>query len=229
MRATPDSVFLDYGHEVMLKLTLSSEFYLPGSYVVVKLNGSELGSYSIADKLRGREGSVHIKIPAKLLVSDNVLSVLWQGPVQSVSQSTAGWISQDSEFYLPRNYAAELPAMGLLRQHLYPFSIKADFSDLLVVVPDRVNADTISALLAAAAGIGRVAPSEHVAFHVARSSELKERPLKLQSYLSHRCSVWSGSNTSFDGGTNKRKHRQNTQARLGSYIALEYAQMRACD
>lgn len=177
LRTTPDSVFLSYGHEVKLQLTLSSEFYLPSSFIVVQLNGSELGRYSVSDNLRGREGALRIKIPAKLLVSDNVLKILWQGPVTSGSLTTAGWISRDTEFYLPKNYEAQLPDLGLLRQHLYPFSIKADFSDLLIVLPDRVNADSMSALLAAASGIRRLAPSEHVAFHVARSRELLEYEL----------------------------------------------------
>lgn len=175
LRAPPDAVFLNYGHAITLKLTLNREFYLPGSYIVAKLNGSEFGRYPLPEF--GLTVSLPLEIPAKLLASNNVLQVLWQGPVPHTSLTTAGWILGDTEFNLPRNYEADLPDLGLLRNHLYPFSLKSDLSDVTLVAPNRLNADLISAVLAAAAGLSRLAPSEYIALRVARVGELKDYAL----------------------------------------------------
>jgi len=175
LRAPPDTAFLGYGHEITLKLALNREFYLPDSYIILKLNGSELGRYPVTEF--GLAGSVQLEIPARLLTGDNVLKVLWQGPVPSTSLTTLGWISRDTEFYLPRNYEAELPDLGLLRNHLYPFSLKSDFSDVILVAPDRANPDLLSTLLAVVAGLARLAPSERVTVHVAYARELKDYDL----------------------------------------------------
>jgi cellulose synthase operon protein B len=175
LRAPPDAVFLNYGHEITLKLALSREFYLPGSYIVLKLNGSELGKYPLPEF--GLTVSLRVEIPARLLAGDNVLTVLWQGPMPGTSLTAVGWILRDTEFELPRNYQAELPDLGLLRNRFYPFSLKSDFSDVLLVVPDRMNADLISAFLATVAGLARLAPSEYVALRIARIQELKDYDL----------------------------------------------------
>jgi len=168
-------VFLNYGHEIDLKLALNREFYLPGSYVVLRLNGSELGRYPLPEY--GLTVSLRLEIPAHLLANDNVLKVLWQGPVPHTSTTVAGWILRDTEFNLPRNYEAELPDLGLLKNHLYPFSLKSDFSDVILVVPNRANADLTSALLATTAGLARLAPSEYIAVRTASVGELKDYDL----------------------------------------------------
>jgi len=58
--------------------------------------------------------------------------------------------------------------LSLLQQSFYPFSLRADFSDVLLIVPDRTDVAMLSALLGVMRALARMAPADHLAFHLVK-------------------------------------------------------------
>ncbi|MGH7429749.1 MAG: cellulose biosynthesis cyclic di-GMP-binding regulatory protein BcsB, partial [Candidatus Methylomirabilaceae bacterium] len=102
----------------------------------------------------------------------NVLRIVWKGPSYAGPPGAVAWLLSTSEFYLPRYYETELPELGLLQFQLYPFSLKGDLSDVLVVLPNDLNEESFSALLELSVGFARLAPAQHLAFRVRRLGDL---------------------------------------------------------
>jgi hypothetical protein len=117
---------------------------------------------------------VPLRIPRGVMQPRNVLRVTWKGSAYALDQGAAAWVMPASEFYLPRYHETELPELALLQFQLYPFSLKADLSEVLVVVPDRIEEETFAALLELSHAFGRLAPATHLAFRVTRIGDLTE-------------------------------------------------------
>ncbi len=172
LNATPDAVFLPYGHRITLKVSLAAPFRVPEAEIDVQLNGSEVGRFGVDEKFRTGAASLSLAVPAKLLRSMNLLKISWHGPAPAVADGTAGWVLGSSELYLPRYYKAELPDLSLLQQNFYPFSLRADLSDVLLIVPDRTDIASLSALLGLMRALARMAPADHLAFHLTQWSKV---------------------------------------------------------
>ncbi len=166
LNATPDAIFLPYAHQIILKLALAAQFRVPEAEIVVQLNGTELTRFNVDERFRTGAASLPVAIPARLLRTTNLLKVSWQGPAPAATDGTAGWVLGGSEFYLPRYYKAQLPELGLLQASFYPFSLRADFSDVLLIVPDRTDAAIVAVVLDLARVLARMAPADHLAFHL---------------------------------------------------------------
>src|SRR5207244_2841298 len=66
-------------------------------------------------------------------------------------------VSPETAFYLPRAYSARLPDLALLASSFYPFSIRADLSDVIVVVPDAPADAAFALVCELSAQLGRLA------------------------------------------------------------------------
>jgi len=175
--ATPDARFLGYGSRMVLKLRLNPDLYVGDARLLVQVNDVTLADTGIREKFGRSIGSLPVAIPSELLKPRNVLRIVWKGPADGVTQRGVAWLLPASEFYLPRYYEAELPDLGLLQSHLYPFSLKGDLSDVLVVVPDDLNEEMFSALVELSLGLARLAPAEYLAFRVRRLTDLSRANL----------------------------------------------------
>lgn len=168
--ATPDTRFLPYGAQITLWLKLDAAL-AGGSYrLQAAFNGSPLGEKRRAGFSADPVLSWRLTVPGSLLRERNELTVTI-GDRSSASGATHSYLLPNTTFYLPHDYRADLPDLALLREHFYPFSLRPDFSDTLIVLPDRITARHFSELLYTARALGRTAPADTVAFRVLRRSE----------------------------------------------------------
>jgi Bacterial cellulose synthase subunit len=142
------------------------------SYIEVFLNERSIGRFSVIKRLAGSQVSLQFNVPGAALKNQNVLRIVWSNGDENHVADGIGWILSSSKFYLPRDYSSELPDLALLQHHLFPLSLKPDLSDTVVVVPDTPSQETLAALFELAANLGRLAPSDRVAFNVRRNGEL---------------------------------------------------------
>ena len=56
------------------------------------------------------------------------------------------WLLKSSEFDLPHDYQSALPDLGVLQYGLFPFGLRSNFSDTLIVLPDHTGDDLIATL-----------------------------------------------------------------------------------
>jgi len=170
--ATPDTRFFEYGHQMTLAFRFASGVSAEHATLDVDLNGSSLGRFQAADFTSGSRTSVRLKIPFHLLRQQNVLNVVWGGLDNVPGTDPAVWLLPDSEFDLPHDYESVLPNLELLQYALFPFGLRSDFSDNVIVLPDHAGGDLVSALFEFAGLLGQLVPSNRFAFAVRYSSEL---------------------------------------------------------
>jgi hypothetical protein len=172
LSATPDTKFLDYGHQIRLAFRFGSNINTEHAILDIDLNGSRIGRFAAPDFSTRSRASVRMKIPAHLLGRQNVLGITWQGLNGVDGADAAVWLLPDSEFDFPHDYRSELPDLALLQYALFPFGRRSDVSDSIIVLPDHATTDLVATLFEFAAVLGRLAPSQRFAFAVKYSSEL---------------------------------------------------------
>ena len=177
LNATPDTRFLPYSHRINLRMSINAAFFTPQAKVRVEWNDIPLAEFTVAETLKGTVGSLPVWVPSELLKPRNALQLRWLDPTADDSGAAAAWLLSDTEFYLPRYYQAALPDLALLASRLYPFSLRPDLHDVVIVLPDRVSNDVFGGLLDLSAALGALAPADRVAFRVKRGSEVNEREL----------------------------------------------------
>jgi hypothetical protein len=166
LNATPDARFLDYGNRMVLKFRVAPDFHLADAGLLVQLNDVTLFDEGLRNKVRGLAVSIPMTVPPGVLKPRNVMRIVWKGTSLSRQPATVAWLLPTSEFYLPRYHEAQLPDLGFLQFQLFPFSLRADLSDVLVVLPSKLNEEAISALLELSAAFAKRAPGAHLAFRV---------------------------------------------------------------
>ena len=178
---TPDARFLSYGHRMTLRVSVNPAHLVPEARLRVEWNDVRIGDFAAAKVFKGTTASLDLAVPPALIRTQNTMTLAWTAS-SSASMEAAAWLLSDSEFYLPRYYQADLPDLGLLRWWLYPFTLRADMSDVVVVLPDRVDDALFGALLDLSAALGRIAPTGRLDFGIRRWSELTEQEKK-ESHL----------------------------------------------
>jgi cellulose synthase operon protein B len=174
LSATPDAKFLPYGHQMTLRFRLSSATSVENAQLDLSWNGSTLGRFPASEFSAGASPSLHVTIPAHLLQRQNVLNIAWRG-LDSSETAQVVWLLPSTEFDLPRDYQANLPDLALLQSGLFPFGLRSDLSDLIVVVPDGSSDEVTAAVFELAGALGRLVRSDRFAFSVQRLSELKKQ------------------------------------------------------
>jgi len=180
--ATPDTRFLDYGHQMRLAFGFNSDVGIESAHFEVGFNGSSLGRFQATEFSTGSRTSIRLKIPAHLLRRENMLSITWRGLDGAQGKDPEVRLLQSTEFDLPHDYQSTLPDLGLLQYGLYPFGLTSDFSDTLIVLPDKAGDEVIAALFEFAGLLGRLAPSDQLAFAVRHASELSQQD-RLDSHM----------------------------------------------
>jgi Bacterial cellulose synthase subunit len=173
VRTTPDARFIADAHRVFLELALLPELFRdPATRIEAAWNGASVGAFPVSG-LEPPMLSAAVRIPAALLRPRNVLTLRVTGGDALSTRAPLAVVSPETAFYLPRAYSARLPDLSLLASSFYPFSIRADLSDVIVVVPDA-PADAAFALVCELSGqLGRLVPSDRLAFRVRRASQLR--------------------------------------------------------
>ena len=172
VNATPDARFFPYGHQVVLKFRLQPELYDPGATLAIEWNGNLLAEAALAKIGKGYSAAISLPVNAELLRPRNRLKITWHSLTSATAHGVAAWLLGNSEFYLPRDYQTDLPELALLQHRFFPFSLSADFHDVIVVLPNMAAEPLLPALVELAAAIGREAPASGMGFRVKPVSEL---------------------------------------------------------
>jgi hypothetical protein len=162
--APPDARFLPWGHRATLVFdALPGLADDPRADLELYVNDVLLRKTSMEPLARARRFTLSTPIPASALRRDNVLTVAWNGRSGAPGPFVA--LRGESTFFLPREYAAQLPDLALLRFGFYPLGLRADLAQTIIGVP---RGDEAFALLAELAVVlGRLVPSDQFHFRVA--------------------------------------------------------------
>lgn len=174
LNAMPDARFFDYGHRMTLRFKLNPDLAVGDARLLVQMNEITLADDTVNDTFRRSIGSVSVTIPPHALKPRNLLRISWNGPTHGASQGVVAWLLSTSELYLPRYHQTELPDLGLLQFQLYPFSLKGDLSDVIVVPSGEAGAEMFASVVALSSAFARLAPAQPLAFRVRRLAELTE-------------------------------------------------------
>jgi hypothetical protein len=163
--AQPDTRFLGYGHYMSLTLKLADPAYAADANLDVFLNDKHLGDFALNELTTGSITTVSMRVPADLLQPRNRLKVVWRSN-RGVGKNLVGWLLRTSEFYFPRNYRARLPDLALLQFGFYPFSLRPDLSDTILLTPSNPGPEMHGAALQFACSLGRMLPTDRVNFRL---------------------------------------------------------------
>jgi hypothetical protein len=172
INATPDTRFFAYGQRMVLKLKLNTDLFVGDARLLVQINDVTLADEPVTELFRRSIASLSLTIPPHVLRPRSALRLTWSGATYGATQGVVAWLLSTSELSLPRYYETELPELGLLQSQLYPFSLRGDLSDLIVVLAGDANEEVFSALIALSAGLARLAPDQPLIFRVRRLSDL---------------------------------------------------------
>jgi hypothetical protein len=170
--ATPDARFLDYGHQMSLAFRLHSDAGVARAKLDVDLNGTRLGRFKASEFSTGERMSVRLKIPGRLLGRQNNVKMSWRDLDETVESAPIITLLPTSQFDLPRDYRSALPDLSLLQFGLFPFSLRADLSDVLIVLPEDPSGEATAAVFEFAGILGRLVPANRFAFSVKRPAAL---------------------------------------------------------
>lgn len=173
LNTAPDARFVNYANRMILKFRVTQDANVGNARITVQINDVTVAQ-PLAREIFGRAiGSIPVTIPTRLLKPRNVLRIAWKSPPETVEQSrVVAWLLPNSELYLPRYYESDLPDLGLLQSQLFPFGLRGDLSDVVVVVPDEQSDEILPALLELGVAFARLAPGPHLAFRVRRLAEM---------------------------------------------------------
>jgi hypothetical protein len=174
LRAPPDFRFFSQGAHMTLQFRMAPGFSSVPRHLIVQFNGVRLQDFDVSSVVKDSILSVPTNIPGSLLRSQNSLTISLAAQRPSEGSPPAAVLLANSQFTFPCDYAAELPDLGLLRFHLYPFSRSPDFSDLVIEVPRVVNRGMFEAVVELANSLGRLAPADRVGFRVRQSGMFSE-------------------------------------------------------
>jgi hypothetical protein len=172
LNATPDTRFLGYGHRMLLKLKLNADLFVGDARLLVQVNDVTLADEPVRELFGRSIASMALTIPPSVLKPRNVLRLTWSGTTYGATQGVVAWLLSTSELYLPRYYETELPELALLQSQLYPFSLRGDLSDVVVVLTGDANEEIFSALILLSVALARLAPDPPLTFRVRRLSDL---------------------------------------------------------
>jgi hypothetical protein len=174
VRFLPDTRFLPYGHRLNLSLRrLPALLDQSDGAVEIHWNDTAVRSFAAAEVPRKPQFALEVPLAAEVLRTENVLQLSWRG-----SAGTSGPVleldSDGSEFYVPREHGAQLPDLALLRWSLFPFGLRPDLSDVVLVVPERLNEETFALVCELANFLGRSLPTDRIGLRVRQPSTLSD-------------------------------------------------------
>lgn len=172
IRVLPDTRFLAYGHRLRISLRRLPALLEQGNGAVeVAWNEAPVRTFAAAELPSKPQFALEVPLAAEALRTENVLQLAWKpgagsiGPVLEIDPD-------GTELYLPREHEARLPDLSLLRHSLFPLGLRADLSDVVLVVPDRLNEETFALVCELSAFLGRILPTDRIGLRVRQPSTL---------------------------------------------------------
>ena len=184
LRAPPDFRFFPKGAQMTLQFQMAPGFSALPRRLIVELNGARLQDLDVSGMVRDSFLSLTTNVPGSLLKSQNLLTISLPAQRLTAESPPAAVLLPNSQFTFPCDYGAELPDLGLLQFHLYPFSRSPDFSDLVIAVPRVVDRGIFEAAVELASRLGRLAPADRVDFHVRQMGTFPERERNASQVIS---------------------------------------------
>jgi hypothetical protein len=184
LRAPPDFRFFPQGAQMTLQFRMAPGFSSVPRHLMIQLNGMGLQDFDVSAMVKDSILSVPTNIPGSLLRSENFLTISLPPRAPSEESPPSAVLLASSQFTFPCDYAAELPDLGLLRFHLYPFSRSPDLSDLVIEVPRVVDRGMFEAVVELANSLGRLAPADRVGFRVRQIGTYSERERNASQIIS---------------------------------------------
>jgi hypothetical protein len=123
-----------------------------------------------AELPRQPEFTLEMPLPVKVLGQHNVMTLAWQGAPGAFTPLTL--VPEGTQLYWPREHEVRLPDLALLRSSFYPFSVRADLSDVILVVPDIVTEEIFELVCELAAWLGRTLPTDRIGLRLRQASTL---------------------------------------------------------
>ncbi|MEL7315173.1 MAG: cellulose biosynthesis cyclic di-GMP-binding regulatory protein BcsB [Cyanobacteria bacterium J06559_3] len=178
-RALPDDQFLP-GSTMQLNYSYGPQINPLTSQVEVKIDGVAIGG----ERLRSEDGamreSINLDLPTELIKPYSKVQVNFRlDPRERRScsrvtdQQLWGTIHADTQFELPRQVAAWLPDLKLLR-YGFPFAAPQDLSQTAIALPDTPTDDDLLLMLEISERLGRVSKADSVQLATYRVSQVTE-------------------------------------------------------
>ncbi len=178
-RALPDDQFLP-GSVMQLNYSYGPQINPLTSQVEVKIDGVAVGG----ERLRSEDGamreSIQLDLPAELIKPYSKVQVNFRlDPRERRScsrvtdQQLWGTIHADTQFELPRQVAAWLPDLQLLR-YGFPFAAPQDLSQTAIALPDAPTDDDLLVMLEISERLGRISKAESVQLAAYRASQVTD-------------------------------------------------------
>jgi len=162
VRISGARVGIDYAYAAHLDNRLSS--------MEVRLNGVTLASVALSSPSGEEKTRLWVDLPFELFEPSSEVEAVFhlfpadydQGPCAYISDHHL-WatVFASSVLEIQRDHYADLPAIGLLRHDLWPYSEAAGDGEVVVVVSDEPDMLEASAALQVAAELGRRTAAEH--------------------------------------------------------------------
>ncbi|MEM9006005.1 MAG: cellulose biosynthesis cyclic di-GMP-binding regulatory protein BcsB [Cyanobacteria bacterium P01_F01_bin.86] len=178
-RALPDDQFLP-GSVMRLNYSYGPQINPLTSQVEVKIDGVAIGG----ERLRSEDGAMHesvaLELPTDLIEPHSKMQVNFRlDPRERRScsrvtdQQLWGTIHADTEFELPREVAAWLPDLKLLR-YGFPFAAPQDLSQTAIALPDTPTDSDLALMLEISERLGRISKADSVQLAAYRVSQITD-------------------------------------------------------
>lgn len=154
VKMQPDAKPIEFRQRVNVHYAYSAETMQGLSTIEVKLNEHSLHSAPL-DKPEGSESEwLSIDVPFDLYGPYNRLEINFHLVPKRFKECepTSDWhlwgtVFPDSNFSLPKDYWLEVPNLAAVSRWGFPFSIRADFSESAIILPDPRNRDAQAGML----------------------------------------------------------------------------------
>jgi len=154
VKLQPDAKPIEFRQRLNIHYAYSAEAMQGLSTIEVRLNDHSLHSAPL-DKPEGSESEwLSIDVPFDLYGAFNRLEVNFHlvpkryRSCEPVSDwHLWGTVFPDSNFSLPKDYWLEIPNLAAVSRWAYPFSVRADFSEAAIILPDAKNGGAQAGML----------------------------------------------------------------------------------
>ena len=178
-RALPDDQFLP-GSLMYLNYSYGPQINPLTSQVEVKIDGVAVGG----ERLRSEDGAMRermkLDLPIELIKPYSKIQVNFRlDPRERRScsrvtdQQLWGTIHADTQFELPRQVAAWLPDLQLLR-YGFPFAAPQDLSQTAIALPDKPTNTDLLIMLEISERLGRISRAESVQLAAYRANQITD-------------------------------------------------------
>jgi cellulose synthase operon protein B len=210
------------------------------SSLELRVNNRSIGNIPLTNTMGEDMAHASIPVSAELLQPNNtVVAQFHLMPdkagycIDNYVDKAWGKLHDDSTFRVEGKPASRLPDVGLLNPTAYPYSLKDNLEDTVLVLPSNADANTLTTALAVAGRLGRVTNADtDLRLHVqwASAGLPKDKHVILLGNAADYPELKSALNLLQDGNTKTIKQANNTTLTvqdLGQGATLQQAEIPA--